>query len=40
MEQIYVRQKIEVGLENADEGRHIPHEQAFEEFDDDTDPLD
>jgi len=31
--QIYVRQKIEAGLKDADEGRLIDHDKVFEEFD-------
>ena len=40
MARIYVRQKIEDGLCDADEGRTTPHDEVFEEFADDTDPLD
>ena len=40
MERIYVRQKIEVGIHDADEGRTTPHDEVFEEFADDADPLD
>ncbi|MBI3469113.1 MAG: hypothetical protein HY000_39415 [Planctomycetes bacterium] len=32
MYQIYVRQKIETGLKDADEGRLIPHDEVFQEF--------
>jgi predicted transcriptional regulator len=31
MYQIYVRQKIEAGLKDADEGRLVPHEEVFKE---------
>ncbi len=32
MYQIYVRQKIEAGIKDADEGRTVSHEEVFEEF--------
>ena len=32
MYQIYVRQKIEAGIKDADEGRTVAHEEVFEEF--------
>jgi len=32
MYRIYVRQKIEAGLKDAEEGRLIPHEEVFETF--------
>jgi predicted transcriptional regulator len=32
MYQIYVRQKIEAGLKDADEGRLIDHDAVFEEL--------
>ncbi len=32
MHQIYVRQKIEAGNKDADEGRVVPHDEVFEEF--------
>jgi len=32
MQQIYVRQKIEAGVKDADEGRVISHEDVFEEW--------
>jgi predicted transcriptional regulator len=32
MYQIYVRQKIEAGLEDAEESRLVPHEEVFREF--------
>jgi predicted transcriptional regulator len=35
MERIYVLQKIERGLLDADEGRTISHEEVFREFEDD-----
>ena len=31
MQQIYVRQKIEAGLRDADEGRVLSHEDVFQE---------
>jgi predicted transcriptional regulator len=40
MDRIYVRQKIEDGIRDADEGRTTPHDEIFEEFADDADPLD
>jgi predicted transcriptional regulator len=32
MYRIYVRQKIENGLREADDGDLVPHEEVFEEF--------
>jgi predicted transcriptional regulator len=32
MDQIYVRQKIQAGLDDAAAGRVVPHEQVFAEF--------
>lgn len=32
MHRIYVRQKIDEGIRAADEGRTIPHEEVFKEF--------
>jgi predicted transcriptional regulator len=32
MYQIYVRQKIEAGIKDADEGRVISHEDVFKEW--------
>jgi predicted transcriptional regulator len=32
MERIYVLQKIERGLRDADEGRTVPHDEVFGEF--------
>jgi predicted transcriptional regulator len=32
MYQIFVRQKIDAGLKDADAGRTISHEEVFEEF--------
>jgi predicted transcriptional regulator len=32
MHQIYVRQKIEAGIKDADEGRLVPHEDVFKEW--------
>jgi len=34
MYQIYVRQKIEAGIRDADAGHTVPHEAVFKEFDD------
>jgi predicted transcriptional regulator len=31
MYQVYVRQKIEAGIRDADEGRVIPHQEVFKE---------
>ena len=40
MYRVFVRQKIDAGLKDADAGRTIPHELVFEEFTNDTDPMD
>ncbi|MFQ5734595.1 MAG: hypothetical protein ACE5KM_21885 [Planctomycetaceae bacterium] len=32
MYQVYVRQKIEAGIRDADDGRKVSHEEVFEEF--------
>ena len=32
MDQLYVRQKIETGIRDADAGRTTPHEEVFKEF--------
>jgi len=32
MYRIYVRQKIEAGLRDSEDGRLIPHEEVFEDF--------
>jgi predicted transcriptional regulator len=40
METLYVRQKIEAGLKDADEGRSVPHQEVFDEFLHDHDPVD
>jgi predicted transcriptional regulator len=32
MYQVYVRQKIEAGLEDAENDRMVPHDEVFEEF--------
>jgi predicted transcriptional regulator len=32
VQQIYVRQKVEAGVKDADEGRVISHEDVFEEW--------
>jgi predicted transcriptional regulator len=39
MYQIFVRQKIDAGLRDAQEGRTISHEDVFEEFSHDDRPL-
>ena len=33
MYQMYVRQKIEAGLDDLDDGRTVAHDDIFEEFD-------
>jgi predicted transcriptional regulator len=40
MQRIYVRQKIDAGLHDLEEGRTVSHEELFDEFSDDADPLD
>jgi predicted transcriptional regulator len=40
MYRIFVRQKIDAGLKDADAGRTISHEDVFEEFVDDDHPVD
>jgi predicted transcriptional regulator len=40
MYRIFVRQKIDAGLKDADAGRTIPHEKVFEEFTNETHPMD
>ena len=40
MYEIFVRQKIDAGLKDADAGRTILHEQVFQEFSHDEDPVD
>jgi predicted transcriptional regulator len=32
MYRVYVREKIEAGIKDADEGRVIPHEEILKEF--------
>ncbi|MGH7199527.1 MAG: hypothetical protein ACREJB_02915 [Planctomycetaceae bacterium] len=32
MYELYVRQKIEAGLQDAEEGRTVSHEEVFQEF--------
>ena len=32
MYRLYVRQKIEAGIEDADEGRLVPHDEVFKEW--------
>lgn len=32
MYQIYVRQKIEAGLKDVDDGRVVPHDEVFREW--------
>jgi predicted transcriptional regulator len=39
MYRIFVRQKIDTGLEDAEAGRVIPHDELFEEFIIETDPI-
>jgi predicted transcriptional regulator len=38
--QVYVRQKVEAGLKDADEGRTVPHEEVWREFLDEDNPVD
>jgi predicted transcriptional regulator len=40
MYRLYVRQKIEAGLNDVAAGRLLTEEEVFEEFRDDGDPLD
>jgi predicted transcriptional regulator len=40
MYRIFVRQKIDAGLADADAGRTTPHDEVFEEFTDDARPVD
>ena len=40
MYRIFVRQKIDAGLEDADAGRVTPHDEVFEEFTNDAHPVD
>ena len=40
MYRIFVRQKIDAGLEDADAGRVTPHVEVFEEFTNDTHRVD
>lgn len=40
MQRIYVRQKIEAGLQDVEDNRLVPHEVVFAEFSDDPDPVD
>jgi predicted transcriptional regulator len=40
MYRIFVRQKIDAGLKDADAGRTIAHEDVFEEFADVDHPVD
>jgi predicted transcriptional regulator len=37
---IFVRQKIDSGLKDAESGRTISHEDVFQEFTDDDHPVD
>jgi predicted transcriptional regulator len=32
MYRLYVRQKIEAGIKDADEGRVVPHDEVFKEW--------
>jgi predicted transcriptional regulator len=40
MYRIFVRQKIDAGLKDADASRMIPHDEVFEEFTNETHPVD
>jgi predicted transcriptional regulator len=40
MYRIFVRQKVEEGLRDAEAGRTVPHDEVFKEFTDDTNPMD
>jgi predicted transcriptional regulator len=40
MYRVFVRQKIDAGLKDADAGRTISHEDVFEEFADADHPVD
>jgi predicted transcriptional regulator len=40
MYRIFVRQKIDAGLKDADASRTIPHDEVFEEFTNETHPVD
>jgi len=40
MYRVFVRQKIDAGLKDADAGRVISHEDVFAEFADDDHPVD
>jgi predicted transcriptional regulator len=40
MYKIFVRQKIDAGLKDADAGRTVPHEEVFKEFTNDDHPVD
>jgi predicted transcriptional regulator len=40
MYRIFVRQKIDAGLEDADAGRVTPNDEVFEEFTNDAHPVD
>jgi predicted transcriptional regulator len=40
MYRIFVRQKIDAGLKEAEEGRTILHDEVFEEFTNETHPVD
>lgn len=40
MQRIYVRQKIEAGLKDLEDGRTVSHEELFDEFSDEADPVD
>jgi predicted transcriptional regulator len=40
MERIYVRQKIEAGIKDSEEGRTVSHDDVFRELTDDADTVD
>ena len=40
MYRIFVRQKIDAGLRDSDAGRTTAHDKVFEEFTNDTHPVD
>jgi predicted transcriptional regulator len=40
MYRIFVRQKIDAGLKDAEAGRMVSHEDVFKEFADDDNPMD
>ncbi len=40
MHRIFVRQKIDAGLKDAEAGRTIAHDEVFEEFTNENHPVD